>query len=252
MRRQKTRRGFTIIEVMLFLAITGLMMLGILAAVTGGINRQRYDDAVASLSDFMQGQYSLVDNVITNRPDSIRCTAGGIDESGTGSVQPRGTSDDCTIIGRYITSDDGEKLRSRPVYATVDITTLPNTLTPSELINQLKLTTASSAFDVDDVTYNIAWSTYVYTSKQATNRGSGDFSMVLLKMPDSGLMRTYAMRSGGRPVQEVIDNAMTEPLLMCVATDGLVNSPPVGIKLLQLAANTAGVQPVLGTSGECS
>ena len=47
-------RGFTIIEVMLFLAITGLLAVGVLATVGNSINVQRYRDAVVTLQTEVQ------------------------------------------------------------------------------------------------------------------------------------------------------------------------------------------------------
>lgn len=54
------KKGFTVIEVMLFLAITGLMLLGVLGGTYSAINRQRYNDAVRSYSDFLKGVYAEV------------------------------------------------------------------------------------------------------------------------------------------------------------------------------------------------
>ena len=44
----KLSGGFTIIEVMLFLAVSGVLAAGILATVGGTIGAQRYRDAVDS------------------------------------------------------------------------------------------------------------------------------------------------------------------------------------------------------------
>ena len=54
------RRGFTIIEVMLFLALTGLLLVGILGGLGGNIARQRYNDAVQDLANILRDQYSFV------------------------------------------------------------------------------------------------------------------------------------------------------------------------------------------------
>lgn len=53
-------RGFTIIEVMLFLALSGVLLAGILGGLGGNIARQRYNDAVQDIANMMRDQYSFV------------------------------------------------------------------------------------------------------------------------------------------------------------------------------------------------
>ena len=57
------RRGFTIIEVSLFLAITALIFLGVTVGVQSSIFNQRYNDSVQSFADFLRNIYSEVTNV---------------------------------------------------------------------------------------------------------------------------------------------------------------------------------------------
>ena len=49
-------RGFTIIEVMLFLALSGVLLAGILGGLGGNIARQRYNDAVQDIANIMRDQ----------------------------------------------------------------------------------------------------------------------------------------------------------------------------------------------------
>lgn len=49
---EEVKRGFTIIEVMLVLAITGLMLVGVIAGTYSSIATQRYNDSVRSFSEF--------------------------------------------------------------------------------------------------------------------------------------------------------------------------------------------------------
>ena len=58
----KTLTGFTIIEIMIFLAITGLLVVGVLVGTGSTIARQRYNDAVESFAEFLRRQYSFVIN----------------------------------------------------------------------------------------------------------------------------------------------------------------------------------------------
>lgn len=61
MRRQK--HGFTLIEVMLFLAVTGLLFLSVTIGVQNSIYQQRYNDVVQSFANFLRNVYDEVLNV---------------------------------------------------------------------------------------------------------------------------------------------------------------------------------------------
>jgi type II secretory pathway pseudopilin PulG len=67
--------GFTILETMLFLAITGLLIAAMLFGVGTSINTQRYRDSVTSLKSFLQSQYSDIENVQNDRGDNWKCNA---------------------------------------------------------------------------------------------------------------------------------------------------------------------------------
>src|SRR5438105_2731886 len=101
----KTETGFTIIETMLFLAVTGLLAMGILVGSGVAIGQQRYRDSVNSLKSYIQQQYSEVTNVANDRTKTWTCDANGNVTTGDAtSSEARGTSD-CVVLGRFITVD---------------------------------------------------------------------------------------------------------------------------------------------------
>ena len=57
---EEVKQGFTIIEVMLVLAITGLMLVGVIAGTYSSIATQRYNDSVRSFSEFLREIYAEV------------------------------------------------------------------------------------------------------------------------------------------------------------------------------------------------
>ena len=57
---KRWQSGFTIVEVVLFLAITGLLTVGLLAGVSAALRQQQYHDAVQSFAGFIRDQYSRV------------------------------------------------------------------------------------------------------------------------------------------------------------------------------------------------
>ncbi len=60
---KKGKSGFTLVEVAIFLAITGVLFIGITAGVQNSIYQQRRNDAVQSFVEFLRGVYSGVENV---------------------------------------------------------------------------------------------------------------------------------------------------------------------------------------------
>lgn len=64
--KAQSQAGFTIIEVTLVLAITGLMLIGLIGGSFASIARQRYNDALRDFSEYMSGVYNSV-----IRPESI-------------------------------------------------------------------------------------------------------------------------------------------------------------------------------------
>lgn len=95
--------GFTIIEVSLFLAISGLLAVGLMAGWTTNINRQRYNDMVNTFKSDIQQVFTEVENPQNSMTQRVRCTDNGtnisivLDNSGN----TRGTTN-CIILGRMI------------------------------------------------------------------------------------------------------------------------------------------------------
>lgn len=65
--RHCAQKGFTLIEVSLFLAISGVLVLGIILSTQNSVEQQRYNDAIQGLTDFLRGVYSKAAS-IENEP----------------------------------------------------------------------------------------------------------------------------------------------------------------------------------------
>ncbi|MBC7459482.1 type II secretion system protein, partial [Candidatus Saccharibacteria bacterium] len=100
------KHGFTIIETMLVLAITGMLIAALLVGVGSSISTQRYRDSVLTFKSLLQDQYAQIDNVSNDRDASWSCGSSAQPiQSGPG-VAP-GQSD-CVLIGRYVGIVDGD------------------------------------------------------------------------------------------------------------------------------------------------
>ena len=60
---KRVRRGFTLVEVALFLAITAAIFVSIAVGTQNSIFQQRYNDAVQNFAEFLRSAYSQVSNV---------------------------------------------------------------------------------------------------------------------------------------------------------------------------------------------
>ena len=56
------RKGFTLVEIMLFLAITSLLFVGIIAGTNNSIAQQRFTDSVQNFVELLRSTYSEVSN----------------------------------------------------------------------------------------------------------------------------------------------------------------------------------------------
>jgi type II secretory pathway pseudopilin PulG len=104
---RSVNRGFTIIETVLFLSITSVLIVALLAGVTVSINAQRYQDSVDSFKSLLQNQYSDLTNVYNDRQDTWTCSNGAVTSEGGSSADVRGQSD-CVVMGRYIYIQNGD------------------------------------------------------------------------------------------------------------------------------------------------
>lgn len=62
MKRKGCTSGFTLVEVALFLALTGLLFIGIIAGTGNSIAQQRFYDSTQSFAEFLRSIYSQVSN----------------------------------------------------------------------------------------------------------------------------------------------------------------------------------------------
>lgn len=232
----KTHKGFTIIESVLFLGVTGLIMAVLLAGVGGTLNRERYKDAVSSFQDYMQGQYNLVSNVNNSRQNNEVCQGGQI-VTGMTSDSGRGTSD-CTIVGRVIHSTaNGDMVTSAQVYATVDASALTGA-NDTAILNSAQLI-ASPTED----TYTLAWGTKLV--KPRPDDSIRAFSILIVRMPTSGLIHTYALEQADQVPAVIVGNYVsTGSLAMCVDNSMFIAGGVgrVGVLLTKDATNSGGVE----------
>ncbi len=238
--------GFTIIETMLFLAITAALAVGILVGTGSSINQQRYQDAVNSLKSYMQDQFSRVATVTNDRTGDLSCdNAAQVSQGSSG--QYRGTSD-CLLLGRLVTVDSsGQNLSAtnivgyRPAGA--------------QQTNDLaELQSYSYGFSpVDADKQQVGWGATIVQPKKTSPQAA---SVLIVRSPLSGRILSFTSTREVTNAADLktlinIDNT-TQPLLLCVQPNGgTVASQLLGVQIDAGAAGQSGVEIPLGNSGVC-
>ncbi len=104
---EEEQKGFTIIEVMLFLALSGFLLAGILAGTGASIANQRYKDAVQDAVDALRSAYSFVADTQIESRDGKGACGGTIDHSGgvlNSENNNRGRTE-CAVYGAVVMID---------------------------------------------------------------------------------------------------------------------------------------------------
>lgn len=179
--------GFTIIETVLFLAISGALAVAILAGSSIAIAQQRYRDAGTTLQTFLQRQYTNASNVVNNRSDNWVCNPDATVQPQEAAGPTAGASD-CVIIGKFLQVKDGGKM-----------------VVASDVIGRLRPdATEPVTNDVEAINqYNLAWTSVGQEKKQVdwgaslvhpVSEGDGavDSSLLILRSPFSGVIRTFS------------------------------------------------------------
>jgi type II secretory pathway pseudopilin PulG len=180
----KTQHGFTVIEVMLFLAVTGILAVGILVGSGVSIGQQRYRDSVNTLKSLIQDQYNETTNVQNSRNQAWTCDSSTIIiESPSGTGESRGTSD-CVLLGRFITVDNsGTKLTVSSVagYRDTGAAAASDIL---ELQTHYKL----GISPIDQEEKDVEWGAQVVEPKTTTPM---PVSILIVRSPLSGAVMTF-------------------------------------------------------------
>ena len=127
MKMEKGRvKGFTIIETMLFLAVTGLMLVGALVGLGTNLARQRYKDSVQDVVTMLRNQYDYVTRVrIDQRSGSDMCniTSSGTTVFNASTNKGRGRSL-CNIYGVAIIFGASNEVNSVPAGSFIQSTAI--------------------------------------------------------------------------------------------------------------------------------
>ena len=238
--------GFTIIESMLFLAITGLMVMAILLGSSSSINRQRYRDSVNTLQSIIQQQYSDVANVINSRDSLWSCDSSGIVPNVTG--EPRGQSD-CVLLGKLVRTEDGVNLTVNDVNGFINRSLLISIDDVSVFgPSGYNIKTSSS----NSQSYRVDWGASI--SSVDDEDIDGEFSLLVLRSPASGNIKTFfnEVFIADDGITNLVDTDNIKDGVLCVNSKGLFGGKKSAIRINANTFNASGVEVVAGDEVGCN
>ncbi len=254
-------RGFTIIETVLFLGVTGLMIVGVLFGVGNSIGVQRYKDSVESFKSFLQQQYAELSSVQNPREGEWVCRVSGSnlsvqsEPSGSFQSRPRGQAD-CAIIGRYVTIS-GSDINVRTVLAHKSGT--PTGATDIDKLASSAYIMGVSSADANQSTIEwgarLAWPTGDTTvDPRPTSLGNEDRAIALLfiRSPDGGNVYTFSDNTipyeqpSNEQLKALLVGSDSVPgraeRLLCLDSDGMVLTGNTGVFIASRAAESSAIR----------
>lgn len=252
---RKKHTGFTIIEVMIFLAISGVLIVGIIAGSGATIARYRYNDSVQDLAQLLRAQYSSVINTqIAERDTNTYVSCVDSDKptqtidpnfptsSTTSSNSGRGRTD-CLVYGTMITfGGNGEVVNlSSLVGADVfDLAAKSTDNTKLDSMDDLQLLQFSGANNLsigDSFSHKLEWGATIQKVERPSSTADNILkaTLIIFRSPRDGAIRTYVsdevfLNDSGEPLDiSILDDANDgegmfakferQELLMCVGSD---------------------------------
>jgi len=172
------KSGFTIIEVTLFLAITGLMLTGLLVGMGSNVSRRRYDDSVNRLTSLLQAQYDLVANPQNSLTGNQTCMSNN---------QAAGGRHSCLIYGRLVEFlREGQDVRVSLVVGN-DTTLRTGDI---DVFGEANLTKS----DLIQETHTLEWGANL---QQPGGTAYSTGFLLIVRSPINGSVRTFIPMDGG-------------------------------------------------------
>lgn len=241
--------GFTIIESMLFLAITGALIVGVIVGTGATIGIQRYRDAAETFKSVLQEQYASLSSVQNSRDSSWSCdaTARPVED---GSEQ-RGQSG-CMMVGRYLRIEGSD-------IAIYNVLARSNS--GSTGVNDIQRMKNGYIFNVDTTSIDkktmewgaaLAWPSAGAEARTPTSPRS--IGIFIVRSPDSGQIYTFTNDTVPTPADTVGPSTFSALLVagdsvpgqaartLCVASNGLFVSNDQAVYLAAAASGASAVE----------
>lgn len=244
----RTTEGFTIIETILFVGISGGLILMMMLGAGASINAQRYKDATETFKSLVQQQYADLSSVTNTRDATKACNATATIVEGT---ERRGQSE-CLLAGKYMHINS-----STITIRDVVVRGTPNALITNDL-ESLRTSYQVNISPLESETRQMEWQTKIGHPKSGTGALSPSsprkVGILFIRSPDSG--RIYTLTTGNVPdsaasvsvasIKSMLEasrlTAERGAQVICVVSDGLVNTGDTALYIAPYATNTGAIE----------
>jgi type II secretory pathway pseudopilin PulG len=246
--------GFTIIETMLFLAISGLLVVSLLVGVGASVNTQRYRDAAETFKALLQQQYADLSSVQNGRSDNWSCGSNATPSSAGPAYDNRGQSN-CMLVGKYVHIDGGQ-IAIFPVVGYQKSTAIqPNDVASLAANYVLNASTAEVERSSMEWGTQIAEPVVINNSPNPLPPTPHKLGILFIRSPDSGQIYTFSNNDPNVPDEASIDSATFTSLLVagntnpgqaarliCVDSGGLFASNDRGVYMNSYATGASAIE----------
>ncbi|MDR0591318.1 MAG: hypothetical protein LBG75_02035 [Candidatus Nomurabacteria bacterium] len=265
MRCKNYKQAFTIVEVILFLAVTGLLFVALLGGTAASVRNQRYNDSVATFKNAMQEQYSLVSNVQNSRDLDQRIICE--EKDGAMVPAPNGTAapgmSNCLIYGRVVEfTNGGYDYRAANVIG-LDIKTIEsnelNGKTEKQIFDRVKVSIETANGVPVLETKQLEWGAHL---RKPSSEDAAVGGLLILRSPRSGSVWTFNFETARDESKNTLVSSLNSSTStkrdLCVASPdssaGSVRAVVIGltgganssaVQIAPLDATVNGVSPVV-------
>lgn len=195
--KSRAKNGFTMIEVTLFLAITGLLLIGVLGGTYSSIATQRYNDSVRSFAEFLRQLYGEVIS-----PESIgqssnnTSTGDSTSEAIYGKIAVFGLDTEDNTAPFSLDADDETKVYTATVVGGVGLDNAGTTFLDELAVADIHLYCGTDT-DGSGTTlgsYTPLWGAHLLTpaNEETNDSGGRPFkgTVLISRSPASGIIHT--------------------------------------------------------------
>lgn len=245
----RSEAGFTVIETILFLAITSALILVMIAATGASLNVQRYRDSVESFKSLLQQQYTSLSNVQNGRDNDWSCTPSAQPIEDSATPQDRGQST-CILVGKYMRIDRG----AITTYTVLAHPTSTSVAADTPDLQAMRTGYVMNIAPDSAERQSMEWGTQIAWAREGTLDQNGSptprtMGILFIRSPFSGQVHTFTSDTipaeasiSAATFNNMINAARQNERMVCVGSTGLLTGDSSGIYMSPSASTINSIE----------